>query len=45
MVDALVASIVETRSLTVLHYDKDFDLSAEVTGQDAEWVVPHGSVA
>jgi len=45
MVDALVASVAETRNLTVLHYDKDFDLIAAVTGQQMKWVVPQGSVA
>jgi len=45
MVDALVASVAETRNLTVLHYDKDFDLTAAVTGQQMKWVVPQGSVA
>jgi hypothetical protein len=28
----------------VLHYDKDFDLMARVTGQRTEWIVPAGSV-
>ena len=30
--------------LTVLHYDADFDLIAEITGQPTEWVVPRGSI-
>ena len=29
---------------TVLHYDRDFDLIASVTGQDVEWIVPRGAV-
>jgi hypothetical protein len=29
---------------TVLHYDRDFDVIAEVTGQRALWVVPPGSI-
>lgn len=45
LVDALVASVAETRGLTVLHYDRDFDLIAEVTNQPVEWVVPQGSVS
>ena len=28
----------------MLHYDDDFDLIAEVTGQPMEWVVPRGTV-
>ncbi len=42
--DLLIAAAAETRSLTVLHYDADFDRIAAVTGQSCEWVVPAGSV-
>lgn len=42
--DLLIASAAERDGLTVLHYDHDFDLIAEVTGQPMEWVVPRGSV-
>lgn len=45
LVDALLAATAETRDLTVLHYDADFELISEVTGQPNEWVVPRGSVA
>jgi predicted nucleic acid-binding protein len=44
LVDALVAAVAEARQLTVLHYDADFELVAEVTGQDQEWVVGRGTV-
>jgi hypothetical protein len=44
MVDALVAAAAEARELVVLHYDADFELVAQVTGQAHEWVVPRGSV-
>jgi predicted nucleic acid-binding protein len=40
--DLLVAAAAEQRSLTVLHYDADFDLIATVTGQSTRWVVPAG---
>lgn len=43
LVDALVAAIAEARDLIVLHYDADFDLIAEVTGQRTEWIVPPGT--
>ena len=43
LVDALVAATAEARGLTVLHYDGDFELLAEVTGQPHEWVVPRGT--
>lgn len=42
--DLLVAAAAETRTLTVLHYDADFDRIAAVTGQRCEWVVPAGSI-
>ena len=42
--DLAIAAAAELAGLTVLHYDHDFDLIAEVTGQPAEWVVPRGTV-
>lgn len=42
--DLLIAAAAERAGLTVLHYDHDFDLIAEVTGQPMEWVVPRGTV-
>jgi predicted nucleic acid-binding protein len=42
--DLLIAAAAETRNLTILHYDADFDRIATVTGQPCEWVVPAGSV-
>ena len=42
--DLLVAAAAEARSLTVLHYDADFDRIAAATGQPCKWVVPAGSV-
>jgi predicted nucleic acid-binding protein len=41
----LVAAAAEAYDLAVLHYDADFDLIAEVTGQRWRWVVPAGTVA
>jgi predicted nucleic acid-binding protein len=41
--DLLVAAIAEQGNLVVLHYDRDFDRVAEVTGQACEWVVPPGT--
>jgi predicted nucleic acid-binding protein len=40
----LVAAAAEEQDLAVLHYDADFDLIAEVTGQRCHWVVPAGTV-
>ncbi|WP_313885621.1 PIN domain-containing protein [Fodinicola feengrottensis] len=42
--DLLIAAAAERRGLTILHYDHDFDLIADVTGQPHEWVVPRGSM-
>src|SRR5271165_4749864 len=43
--DLLVAACAEAASLTVLHYDADFDRLAKLTGQSAQWIVPRGSVS
>lgn len=43
--DLLIAATAETAELCVLHYDHDFELIAEVTGQPVEWVVPQGSIS
>ena len=42
--DLLIAAVAELASLTVVHYDADFDHIATVTGQPAEWIVERGSV-
>jgi predicted nucleic acid-binding protein len=42
--DLLIAACAETHSVTVLHYDADFDLIAATTGQPTRWVVPRGTV-
>ncbi len=44
LTDAVVAVAAQQADLTVLHYDKDFDLIAEVTGQPCEWIAPKGTV-
>lgn len=42
--DLLIASAAEAAGLCVLHYDADYDLVANITGQPVEWIVPAGSV-
>jgi hypothetical protein len=42
--DLLVAAAAEGASLTLLHFDHDFDLIARVTGQRCQWVVPAGAI-
>jgi predicted nucleic acid-binding protein len=43
LVDALVAAVAKTRDLVVLHYDADFELVAELTGQAHQWIVERGT--
>lgn len=43
LVDGLVAAAAEARALTVLHYDADFELVSELTGQPHAWVVARGA--
>jgi predicted nucleic acid-binding protein len=42
--DLLIAAVAERERVTVLHYDGDYDLIAEVTGQPTQWVVPRGTI-
>lgn len=42
--DLLVAAVAEREQVTLLHYDSDFDMITEVTGQATQWIVPRGSV-
>ena len=42
--DLVIAAAAELASLPVVHYDRDFDLIAGVTGQPTRWVVRRGSI-
>lgn len=42
--DLVLAAIADIEELTILHYDTDFELIADVTGQPTEWVVERGSI-
>lgn len=42
--DLLIAAVAERHGAVVLHYDRDFDVIASVTGQPTAWVVPPGTV-
>jgi hypothetical protein len=42
--DLLIAAVAEREQVTLLHYDGDYDLISEITGQPMQWVVPRGSV-
>jgi len=43
--DLLIAAAAEAAELVVLHYDRDFDVIADVTGQPTEWIVEAGTVS
>jgi len=43
--DLLIAAAAEVHGLVVLHYDGDFDVIREVTGQATEWILPAGTVS
>jgi predicted nucleic acid-binding protein len=38
-----VAAVAAEHRATILHYDRDFDQVAEVTGEPVRWVVRPGS--
>jgi predicted nucleic acid-binding protein len=42
--DLLIAAVAERERVTIVHYDSDYELITEVTGQPARWVVPRGTV-
>ncbi|MGH3040515.1 MAG: PIN domain-containing protein [Gaiellaceae bacterium] len=42
--DLLIAAAAETAGLPVCHYDADFDLIADVTGQPVRAIAPLGSL-
>jgi predicted nucleic acid-binding protein len=42
--DLLIAAVTERERIIVLHYNGDYDLITEITGQPTQWVVPRGTV-
>ena len=42
--DLVVAAAAEAARLTVLHYDKDYERIAKVSGQPTEWIAPAGTL-
>jgi predicted nucleic acid-binding protein len=42
--DLLIAAAAEVAGIGLVHYDHDYDLIAEVTGQTARWVRPRGTI-
>ncbi|MBC9717681.1 PIN domain nuclease [Streptomyces sp. TRM66268-LWL] len=43
-VDLVLAATAELQGLTVLHYDRDFETIASVTGQQTQWLMPPGTI-
>ncbi|MEM9036125.1 MAG: PIN domain nuclease [Actinomycetota bacterium] len=41
--DLVIAATAETFGATVLHYEHDYDVISEVTGQPTRWIVPRGT--
>lgn len=42
--DLLIAAAAELAEIPVLHYDRDFELIGQVTGQAVEAIAPLGSL-
>lgn len=42
--DLIIASVALAEGFVVLHYDRDFEHIADVTGQPHRWVVAAGSI-
>ena len=42
--DLIIAATALRMELTILHYDRDFELIAEVTGQPTQWIVDRGTI-
>lgn len=42
--DLIIAACAEEHGAVVIHYDKDFDAIAQVTGQSTRWIAPRGSL-
>lgn len=41
--ELIIAAVAERYDIPLLHYDRDFDLIAEVTGQTVTWVTAPGT--
>jgi predicted nucleic acid-binding protein len=43
--DLLIAAAAEAAGVTLVHYDRDYDAIAAITGQPARWLAPQGSLS
>lgn len=44
MPDVVITAVAQRLGLTVLHYDRGFELISDLTGQPHEWVVRRGDI-
>lgn len=42
--DLLIAAAAESAGLPLVHYDRDFETIAAITGQPTRWIAPPGSL-
>lgn len=42
--DLLIAAVAARHEMTVVHYDADYELIANITGQRTRWAAPRGSL-
>jgi predicted nucleic acid-binding protein len=42
--DLVTAAVAQRHGVTLLHYQPDYEVIAELTGQHVEWIVPRGSL-
>jgi predicted nucleic acid-binding protein len=40
----LIAAAAESAGLPLVHYDRDFEAIAAITGQPTRWIAPPGSL-
>lgn len=41
--DVMIAATAAVHHAVILHYDRDFERIAELTGQPHEWIIPRGT--
>jgi predicted nucleic acid-binding protein len=43
--DLLIAAAAEASGIPMLHYDEDYDRIAAISGEEARWLAPRGSLS
>jgi predicted nucleic acid-binding protein len=43
--DLLIAAAAEAAGANILHYDEDYDRISAITGQQAHWLAPRGTLS